>query len=272
MKEPAHSVPVVLWTALRPVNSHSKELCRALGRLREEDATFTVDDEDVDGEVVIRVTSELQLESICERLAREYNVYVDCGKPEIIYLETIRETSAAEGKVTAQSGGRGHYAHVLIRIEPNPTRGYELVNEMPEQAVPEKYLGPIERGIRYAMKDGVVAGYETVDVKVILCDGSYHELDSDEGAFENAGFLAMKDAMRCASPVLLEPLMSLEVVAPEEWAGSVLSDLQARRAEITGIEKRTGEAVIHAIVRLAAMIGYPSDLEAMAQGRATPSV
>ena len=272
MNEPASSGSAVLWATLRPVNSDSEKLRLALGKLRKEDADFSIDEEDVDGQIVIRVTSELQLENICERLARGYNVYVDCGKPEIIYLETIRDISAAEGKFITQSGARGHYAHIVIRIEPNPSKGFELVNEMTERAVPGKYVNPAEQGIRYAMKAGIVAGYETVDVKVILCDGSYHETDSDEVAFESAGFIAMKKAMRQANPVLLEPLVSLAVVVPEEFAGSVLGDLQMRRAEITGMESLAGEEVIHAIVRLAAIIGYPEDLRSMTQERATCSV
>ena len=272
MNEPASSTRPVLWTTLRPVNSDSEELRRALSKLRKEDASFRVDEEDVDGQTVIRVMSELQLENICERLAREHNVYVDCRKPEIIYLETIRDISTAEGKFINQSGGRGHYAHLVIRIEPNPTKEYEVVNEMPEQAIPKKYVLPAEQGIGYAMKAGVVAGYETVDVKVILCDGSYHDIDSDEEAFESAGFIAMWEALRQANPVLLEPLMSLEVVVPEEWAGSVLGDLQGRGAEITGMESRAGEMVVHAIVRLAVIIGYSTDLREMTQERATCSV
>lgn len=272
MSEPASSVRPVLRATLCPVNSDSEGLRRALSKLRGEDAVFRVDEEDIDGQIVIRIISEWQLEEICERLAREHSIYANCGTPEIIYLETIRDISAAEGRFINQSGGRGHYAELVIRIEPNPEKGYELLNGTPEQAIPGRYVGPIDQGIRYAMKSGVVAGYETVDVKVILCDGSYHDVDSDQEAFESAGFMAMVEAMRQANPVLLEPTMSLEVVVPEEFAGSILGDLQSRRAEITGVESRGSEAVIHAIARLAAIIGYPADLREMTQERARCSV
>jgi elongation factor G len=239
---------------LRPLNSDCEELRRVLSKLREENADFRVDDEDVEGQVIVRAMSELRLEVICDRLAREHNFDVECGKPEIIYLETIRDTSAAEGKFISQSGGRGYYAHVAIRIEPNPTKGYELINEMPEGAIPDKYVDPIDQGIRYALESGV-AGHEMIDIKVTLCDGSYHEGDSDEAAFETAGFMAMKEAV--------------EVVVPQQWTGSVVSDLQLRRAEVTGIEGHEGEQVIHAIARLAEIIGYAADLRSITQERTT---
>jgi elongation factor G len=270
MNEPVCPAHPLMWTTLRPVSGDCEKLRRALAKLREKDANFSVDDEDVDGQVIIRGMSELHLETTCERLVREHNVYVECGKPEIIYLETIRATSAAEGKFISQSGGRGYYAHVVIRIEPNPTKGYELVNEMPEEAIPDKYVDPIAQGIRYALKSGV-ADHEMTDIKVTLCDGSYHEADSDEAAFETAGFMAMKEAARQSRPVLMEPVISLEVVVPQQLTGSVVSDLKLRRAEITGIEGRAGEQAIHAIVRLAEIIGYATDLRSITQERATYS-
>ena len=260
-----------LWPySLRPVTSECEELRRALAKLSEKDAAFVVDDDDVDGHVVIRAMSELHLETICERLAREHNVYVQCGKPEIIYLETIRNTSAAEGKFISQSGGQGHYAHGVIRIEPNPTRGYELVNESPTGAIPDKYLDSINQGVRYALKSGP-ACYELTDVKVTLCDGSYHEADSDEAAFETAGFMAVKEAVRQSKSVLLEPVISLQVMVPQELTSSVISGLKFRRAEITGIESESEVQVIHAIVRLAELIGYADDLLSISQERATYS-
>jgi elongation factor G len=270
MNEPVSPVRPLVSRTLRPVNSDCEELRRVLAKLREENADFRVDDEDVDGQVIIRAMSELHLEVICDRLAREHNVNVECGKPEIIYSETIRDTSAAEGKFISQSGGCGYYAHVAIRIEPNPTKGYELVNEMPEGAIPDKYVDPIDQGIRYALKSGV-AGHEMIDIKVTLCDGSYHEADSDEAAFETAGFMAMKEAVRQSRPVLMEPVISLEVVVPQQLTGSVVSDLKLRRAEVTGIEGHAGEQVIHAIARLAEVIGYAADLRSITQERATYS-
>jgi elongation factor G len=271
MNEPVSPVrrPLV-WTKLRPVSNDCEELRRALAKLSEEDAAFSVDDEDVAGQVIIRAMSELHLEVICERLAREHNVYVECGKSEIIYLETIRDTSATEGKFISQSGGRGYYAHVVIRIEPNPAKGYELVNETPKGAIPDKYLNPIDQGIRYALTSGV-GDHEMIDIKVTLCDGSYHEADSDEAAFETAGFMAMKEAVRQSRPVLMEPVISLEVVVPQQLTGSVVSDLKLRRVEVTGIEGREGEQVIHAIARLAEIIGHVTDLRSITQERATYS-
>ncbi len=266
MNEPESSGRPLVWTAVRPISSNCDELRRALAKLGEQDQTFSVDDEDVDEQVVIRAVSELDFENICERLAREHGVYVQSGEPNIIYLETIRDASAVEGEFITQSSERGHYAHVVIQIEPNPTRGSELVNETPEGAIPTKYIGPINEGIRYALKAGVFGGYEMVDVKISLRDGSYHDTDSDEEAFETAGFMAMKDAMRRANPVLLEPLMSLEVSVPKGSSGSVISDLKFRQAEITGIESGAEKHVIHAIVRLAKIIGYATDLQSMTQG------
>lgn len=269
MDETAYPVRPLVWTTLRPVNRDCEELRRALAELREKDATFTLEDEDVDGQVTIRAMNELHLENICERLVREHDVYVESGAPNIIYLETIRDTSGAEGKFIRQSGGSGHYAHVVLRIEPNPTNGYELVSELPEGAIPEQYLKHIDQGIRQALKSGV-AGHEMTDLKVILCDGSYHETDSDGAAFESAGFVAMQEAVRQSGAVLLEPVISLEVSVPEEWAGSVMADLQTRRAEITGLVGQADkQQLIRAIVRLAKIVGYADELRSRTDERAT---
>lgn len=271
MNETAPMSRPLIWTALRPVQSGCDKLRRALAKLAEDDTDFRVDDEDVDGQVIIRATGELHLEIICERLVREHDIYVESGGPRVIYLETIQRTSTAEGKFISQSGGRGHYGHVVIRIEPNPSGGYKFVDETPKGAIPNKYLDPVSEGIQYALKAGVVAGYEIVDVKVTLCDGSYHEGDSDEASFESAGFMAMKEAVREASPVLLEPLMSLEVSVPQEFCGSVLGDLNLRRGRLQQMEDRAGDEVIRAIVPLAEMIGYASDLRSITRGRASYS-
>jgi len=261
----------LVWTTLRPVNSDCDKLRRALAKLREDDKGFRVDDEDEDGQIVIRAMSKLHLDLICERLVREHDIYVESGRPKIIYLETIRETSAAERTFINQSGGRGHYAHVVIRIDPNPNKGYKFIDETPKGAIPRKYLSPVDKGIQYALKAGVVAGYETTDIKVTLCDGSYYEADSDDAAFESAGFMAMKEAVSQANPVLLEPLMFVEVACPEELCGSVMGDLSLRRARIEGMENRAEIQVIQAIVPLAEMIGYAVHLRSMTQGRASYS-
>ena len=269
MNEPA--VRPLVWASLRPVGSDCEKLRRALAGLREKDAAFSVDEEDVDGRVIIRATNELHLEDICDRLVREHAVYVKAGAPKVIYLETIRDASNGVGKFINQSGGRGHYAHVVIRIEPNPTKGYELVSETREVSIPGKYLRPIDEGIRYALKVGV-AGHEMTDIRVILCDGSYHETDSDDGAFESAGFIALKEAVREYGCVLLEPVVSLEVAVPQELAATVIADLKSRRADITGIEGASAnKQMIRAIVRLAEIIGYAADLRLRTGERATCS-
>jgi len=261
----------LVWTTLRPLNGDREKLRRALTKLSEDDKGFRVDDEGADGQIVIRAMSKLHVDVICERLVREHNIYVESGRPKIIYLETIRETSTGEGKFITQSGGRGHYAHVVIRIEPNPSKGYKFVDETPEGAITRKYLGPVNQGIQYALKAGAVAGCETTDIKVTLCDGSYHEADSDEAAFESAGFMAMKEAITQANPVLLEPLMSVEVVCPEDLCGSVLSDLSLRRGRIDGMEGRAGKEVIQATVPLAEMMTYAKDLLSITQSAGTYS-
>ncbi len=213
--------------------------------------------------------SEFHLEDICERRVREQDVYVESAAPRIIYLETIRDNCGAEGKFIRHSGGSGHYAHVVLRIGPNPTKGYELVSEMPEGAIPGKYLHSIEQGIRQALKSGV-AGHEMTDVKVILCDGSYHESDSDDAAFESASFIAVKEAVHQSGAVLFELVISLEVSVPQEWAGSVVADLQSRRAEVTGIEGETNkQPLIRAIVRLAEILGCADELRSRTDERAT---
>jgi elongation factor G len=259
----------LVWTTLRPANTDCGELHRALAKLRERDTSFSVDDEDVDGHVIIRAMSELHVQDICERLIREQDVYAQWGDIKIIYLETIRDACRAEGTFIRQSGGSGRYAHVVLRIEPNQAKGYELVRETPEGAIPNKYLHPIEEGIKQALKSGV-AGHEMTDVKVILCDGSYHETDSDEAAFESASFTAVREAMRETGAVLLEPVISLEVSVPQEWAGSVVADLQSRRAELTGIEGQANkQSSIHAIVRLAEIVGYADELRSRTDEHAT---
>ena len=270
MSKPANVGPLLVWTTLRPVQRDCDQLRCALAKLAEDDPTFSADEEDIDGEIIVRATGELHLEIICARLLREHHIHVKSGGPKIIYLETVRATSAAEGKFMTQSG-RGHYAHVVIRLEPNPSEGYKFADETPESTIPKRFLDPIERGVRYALKAGAVAGYEVVDVKVTLCDGSYHEGDSDDAAFESAGFMAMKEAIPQASPVLLEPLMSLELIVPQEFCGSVMGDLALRRGRIEGMEDHAGDQAIRAVVPLAEMIGYATDLRSVTYGRATYS-
>jgi len=271
MNEPDNVNSLLVWTALRPLQSDCDNLRRALAKLAEDDATFSVDDEDVDDEVIIRATDELHLEVICARLLREHHIRLKSRGPKIIYLETVRRTSVAEGKFITQSGGRGHYAHVVIRIEPNASKGYKFLDETPTGAISKRFLEPVNRGVRYALKAGAIAGYEIVDAKVTLCDGSYHEDDSDDAAFESAAFMAVKEAMRHANAVLLEPVMSLELIVPPEFCGSVMGDLNSRRGRIEGIENRAGNQAIRAFVPLAEIIGYATELRSITCGRASYS-
>ena len=253
----------LLFTALRPVNISCEHLRRVLDLLSAENANFAVVDEDAGGQIIIKALTESDFEVICESLAR-YNIYVECGRPEVIYLETIREPLSAEERFVNQSGGRGQYAHLAIRVEPNPGDGYELLNELPKSAIPDKYIGAIDKGIRYALGFGV-AGHEVSDVKVTLCNGSYHEQDSDEASFETAGFIAMKEALRQATPILLEPVVSLQLVVPKDLTGSVIAQLKVRGADIIGIEGETENRVIRAIARLSKILDYAGELNSVTQ-------
>jgi elongation factor G len=203
---------------------------------------------------------------------REFSVQANVGKPQVAYRETIRKNSQAEGKFIRQSGGRGQYGHVKIRLEPNPAKGYEFVNDITGGTIPKEYIKPVDQGMSEAMEGGVLAGYPMVDVKATLYDGSYHEVDSNEMAFKIAGSMAFKEAARKASPVLLEPVMSVEVVVPEEYMGTIIGDLNSRRGHIEGMEHRAGSQVIKAIVPLAEMFGYATHMRSTTQGRATYSM
>jgi elongation factor G len=195
-------------------------------------------------------------------------VEANVGKPQVAYRETIRKNSEAEGKFIRQTGGRGQYGHVKIRLEPNPAKGYEFVNEVVGGSIPKEFIKPVDQGIQEALEGGVLAGYEMVDVRAILYDGSYHDVDSNEMAFKIAGSMAFKEAARRASPVLLEPVMAVEVVVPEDIVG----DLNSRRGRIEGMEHRAGSQVIKAMVPLAEMFGYATHMRSLTQGRATYSM
>ena len=213
---------------------------------------------------------ELHLEILVDRMMREFNVQANVGKPQVAYRETIRKQSQAEGKYIRQTGGSGQYGHVRIRLEPNePGKGYEFINDVVGGVIPKEFIKPVDQGIKEAMEGGVLAGYEMVDVKATLYDGSYHDVDSNEMAFKIAGSMAFKEAARKASPVLLEPVMSVEVVVPEEYMGTIIGDLSSRRGRIEGIEHRAGSQVIKAMVPLAEMFGYATNMRSNTQGRAT---
>jgi len=264
----------VISVAVEPKTKGDQEkMGVALGKLAQEDPTFKVMTDPDSGQTIISGMGELHLEIIVDRMMREFNVQANVGKPQVAYRETIRRQSEAEGKYIRQTGGSGQYGHVKIRVEPNePGKGYEFVNEIVGGTVPKEYIKPVDQGIKEAMEGGVLAGYEMVDVKATLYDGSYHEVDSNEMAFKIAGSMAFKEAARRASPVLLEPVMSVEVVVPEEYMGVIIGDLNSRRGRIEGIEHRAGSQVIKAMVPLAEMFGYATTMRSNTQGRATFSM
>ena len=211
---------------------------------------------------------ELHLEIIVDRLLREFHVEANVGKPQVAYRETITAMSDVDCKYKRQSGGSGQYAEVKIKIEPNPGKGYEFVNAVTGGSIPKEFIGPAEQGIKSAMTAGVLAGYNVEDVKVTLYDGSYHEVDSSEMSFKICGSMAFKDAMRKASPVLMEPMMSVNVTTPDDYVGEVIGDINSRRGEIKGMEPVNGATQISSFIPLASMFGYSTDLRSKTQGRA----
>ena len=264
----------VISVAVEPKTKGDQEkMALALAKLAQEDPTFKVHTDPDSGQTIISGMGELHLEILVDRMMREFSVEANVGKPQVAYRETIRKAAEAEGKYIRQTGGRGQYGHVKIRLEPQPPgKGYEFVNEIVGGSVPKEFIKPVDQGIKEAMEGGILAGYEMVDVKATLYDGSYHDVDSSEMAFKIAGSMAFKEAARKASPVLLEPVMSVEVVVPEDFAGAIMGDLSSRRGRIEGMEHRAGSQVIKAIVPLAEMFGYATHMRSSTQGRATYSM
>jgi elongation factor G len=221
-------------------------------------------------QTIISGMGELHLEIIVDRMKREFKVEANVGKPQVAYRETIRATVDAEGKFVRQSGGRGQYGHVWLRIEPNTQgKGYEFVNGIVGGTVPREFVPAVDKGIKEAVETGVIAGYPVVDVKVTLFDGSYHDVDSNEMAFKIAGSMGFKEGFRRARPVLLEPIMKVEVVTPEDYSGDVIGDLNRRRGQISGMDDGPSGKVISADVPLSEMFGYATTVRSMSQGRAT---
>src|SRR5690606_36923829 len=242
----------------------------ALQRLAKEDPSFRLSTDAESGQTIIAGMGELHLEIIVDRMKREFKVEANVGKPMVAYRETIRAAVEQEGKFVRQSGGRGQYGHVWIKLEPNePGKGYEFINAIVGGAIPKEYIPAVDKGIREAMANGVLAGYPVVDVKVTLFDGSYHDVDSNEMAFKIAGSMAFKDAMAKARPVILEPIMKLEVVTPEEYYGDIVGDLNRRRGQIVGMEDSIAGKIVTAEVPLAEMFQYSTSMRSMSQGRAT---
>ena len=263
----------VVQVAIEPKTKADRDaLSAALNKLSKEDPSFRVTGDEETGQTLIAGMGELHLDIIVDRLTREFNVNANVGKPQVAYRETITKPSKSDTKYAKQSGGRGQYGHAVIEIEPNPGKGYEFVNSITGGVIPKEYIPAIDKGIQDALKSGVLAGYPAVDVKVNLVFGSYHEVDSSEQAFYVTGSMAIKDAMRKASPVLLEPIMSVEVVTPEDYLGDVMGDLNGRRGKVQAMEARAGAQVITCFVPLSEMFGYATDLRSRTQGRATFSM
>ena len=259
----------VIRVAIEPKTKAGQEkMGIALMKLAEEDPTFKTYTDEETGQTIIAGMGELHLEIIVDRLLREFKVEANVGAPQVAYRETIRKEANQETKYARQSGGKGQYGHVKIKIEPNePGKGYEFVNAIVGGAIPKEYIPAIDNGIQGAMKSGVLAGYPVVDVKVTLWDGSYHEVDSSEMAFSIAGSMAFKDAMRKADPIITEPIMKVAVIVPDEYLGDVIGDLNARRGQIQGMEAMAGTQRVNAFVPLAQMFGYATDLRSKTQGR-----
>lgn len=259
----------VIQVAIEPKTKAGQEkMGIALAKLAEEDPTFRTYTDQETGQVIIAGMGELHLEVIVDRLLREFKVEANVGKPQVAYRETIRKTVKSEGKFVRQSGGRGQYGHVMIEVEPlEAGSGYEFVNKVVGGTVPREYIEPVNNGIQEALESGVLGGYPVVDLRVTIYDGSYHEVDSSEMAFKIAGSMAIKDALKKGNPVLLEPVMEVEVTIPEEYMGDVMGDINSRRGRIDGMEAQAGAQIIKAYVPLSEMFGYATDLRSKTQGR-----
>ena len=259
----------VIRVAIEPKTKAGQEkMGIGLSKLAEEDPTFKTYTDEETGQTIIAGMGELHLEIIVDRLLREFKVEADVGKPQVAYRETVRRLADVDYKYARQSGGRGQYGHVKIKLEPNETgKGYEFINAVVGGAIPKEYIPAVDSGIKGAMQSGVLAGYPVVDVKVTLYDGSYHEVDSSEMAFKIAGSMAFKEAMRKADPVILEPIMKVTVIVPEEYMGDVIGDLNSRRGQIQGMEAAPGAQQINALVPLSEMFGYATDMRSKTQGR-----
>jgi elongation factor G len=262
--------PVIAVAVEPKTKADQEKMGLALQRLAKEDPSFRMSTDQESGQTIIAGMGELHLEIIVDRMKREFKVEANVGKPQVAYRETIRGTVESEGKFVRQSGGRGQYGHVWLKVEPNEQgKGYEFINGIVGGTVPREFIPAVDKGIKEAVETGVIAGYPVVDVKVTPFDGSYHDVDSNEMAFKIAGSIGFKDGFRRARPVLLEPIMKVEVVTPEEYSGDVIGDLNRRRGQITGMEESAGGKAINAEVPLSEMFGYATTVRSMSQGRAT---
>jgi elongation factor G len=263
--------PVISQAVEPKTKADQEKMGIALGRLAQEDPSFRVRTDEESGQTIISGMGELHLEILVDRMKREFSVEANVGKPQVAYREAIKKPVEVEGKFIKQSGGKGQYGHVWLKLEPNPAgKGYEFVDAIKGGTVPREYIPAVQKGVADSLTNGVLAGYPVVDVKVTLTDGSYHEVDSSEQAFKMAGSIAFKDGMRKASPILLEPMMAVEVETPEDFMGNVVGDLSSRRGMIQGMDDQVGGIkVVKAEVPLAEMFGYSTTLRSLSQGRAT---
>ena len=264
----------VISVAIEPKTKADQEkMGLALGKLSDEDPTFKVRTDEDSGQTIISGMGELHLEILVDRMKREHKVEANVGEPKVAFRETIRKEAEAEGKYIRQTGGSGNYGHCKIRLGPSePGKGYEFLNEIKGGSIPKEYIKPIDQGIREAMETGVLAGYPMVDITVVLYDGSYHDVDSNEMAYKIAGSMAFKEAARKANPVLLEPVMAVEVTVPEEFVGTIIGDINSRRGRIEALEHAAGSQLVKAIVPLKEMFGYVNDIRSSTQGRASYSM
>jgi len=263
----------VISVAVEPkTKSDQEKMGFALQRLAQEDPSFRVRTDEESGQTIISGMGELHLEIIVDRMKREFKVGANVGAPQVAYRETLRKSVEQEGKYIRQTGGRGQYGHVWLRIEPLATGGYEFVNGIMGGVVPREYIPAVDKGIQEQLQNGVLAGYPMVDIKVTLFDGSYHDVDSSEMAFKIAGSMCFKEGARQASPALLEPIMAVEVETPEDYMGDVVGDLNRRRGIILGMDDNAGVKILKSEVPLAEMFGYSTTLRSLSQGRATYSM
>jgi len=262
--------PVISQAVEPKTKADQEKMGLALNRLAQEDPSFRVHTDEESSQTIISGMGELHLEIIVDRMKREFGVEANVGKPQVAYREAIKKPVQIEGKFIKQSGGRGQYGHVWLKLEPQEAgKGFEFVDAIKGGTVPREYIPAVEKGLRETLPNGVLAGFPVVDVKVTLFDGSYHDVDSNENAFKMAASMAFKDGMRAATPVLLEPMMAVEVETPEDFMGNVVGDLSSRRGMIQGMEDVVGVKVIKAEVPLSEMFGYSTTLRSLSQGRAT---
>ena len=258
----------VIELAIEPkTKADNDKLGIALAKLAEEDPTFRTSTNPETGDTIIAGMGELHLDVIVDRLKREFNVVANVGAPQVAYRETITKAADVEGKFIRQSGGRGQYGHVWIKFEPNPGKGFEFVDAVVGGAVPREYIGSVKQGLEEALNNGIIAGYPVLDIKATLFDGSYHDVDSSEQAYKIAASMALKNSAKKCDPVILEPIMKVEVTAPAEYLGSVMGDISSRRGMIDGQEERGNAVMVEASVPLSEMFGYATDLRSFTQGR-----